>query len=115
MAVKDSHTVPVHQVNSLFHCFTFYTIFRVTDFRCFFFVGHVFHFMRHKPISDANLCSHIWSVCYLSQSIYDSALMNAEPCTRRCPVGIRSFRNNRFLYRQTVGFDIPMGQHTPMK
>lgn len=42
MAVKDSHTVPVHQVNSLFHCFTFYTIFRVTDFRCFFFiVGHI--------------------------------------------------------------------------
>lgn len=41
--------------------------------------------------------------------------MNAEPCTRRCPVGIRSFRHNRFLYRQAVGFDIPMGQHTPMK
>lgn len=68
-----------------------------------------------QSISDANLCSHIWSVCYLSQSIYDSSLMNAEPCTRRCPVGIRNFRNNRFLYRQSVGFDIPMGQHTPMK
>lgn len=72
---------------------------------------------KQKIISDANLCSHIWAVCYLSQSIYDrdSSVMNAEPCTRRCPVGIRSFRHNRFLYRQSVGFDIPIGQHTPMK
>lgn len=64
---------------------------------------------------DPNLCSHIWAVCYLSQSIYDSSLMNAEPCTRRCPVGLRNLRNNRFQFRQTLGFGIPMGQHTPMK
>lgn len=70
-------------------------------------------FLDIKP--DPNLCSHIWSVCYLSQSIYDSSLMNAEPCTRRCPVGLRNLRNNRFQYRQTLGFGIPMGQHTPMK
>ncbi|XP_055308490.1 phospholipase A1 VesT1.02-like [Sitodiplosis mosellana] len=82
-------------------------------------VGHVDFCInggRRQPYcsstSNANLCSHIWSVCYLSQSIYDSSLMNAEPCTRRCPVGIR--RHNRFLYRQNVGFDIPMGQHTPI-
>lgn len=66
-------------------------------------------------LQDPNLCSHIWAVCYLSQSIYDSSLMNAEPCTRRCPVGLRNLRNNRFQFRQTLGFGIPMGQHTPMK
>lgn len=69
-------------------------------------------------VSDPNLCSHIWSVCYLSQSIFDNSLMNAEPCTRRCPVGpvgIRNLRTNRFQFRQSIGFGIPMGQHTPMK
>lgn len=69
-----------------------------------------------RLLPDPNLCSHIWAVCYLSQSIYDSSLMNAEPCTRRCPVGgLRNLRNNRFQFRQTIGFGIPMGQHTPMK
>lgn len=65
--------------------------------------------------TDPNLCSHIWSVCYLSQSIFDHSLMNAEPCTRRCPVGMRNLRNNRIQFRQNVGFGIPMGQHTPME
>lgn len=41
--------------------------------------------------------------------------MNAEPCNRRCPVGLRNLRNNRFQFRQTLGFGIPMGQHTPLK
>lgn len=89
-------------------CFVFYSLF-------FYSIIFFFFFSSKQSILDANLCSHIWSVCYLSQSIYDSSPMNAEPCTRRCPVGIRSFRNNRFFYRQSVGFDIPMGQHTPMK
>lgn len=70
--------------------------------------------------SNENLCSHIWSICYLAQSIFAENEPHAEPCARRCPSGIGSksrsaiFRRDRSLARYAVRNAIPMGQHTPV-
>ncbi|XP_055381689.1 uncharacterized protein LOC129612195 [Condylostylus longicornis] len=63
--------------------------------------------------SNANLCSHIWAICYLAQSIHTDYEPHAEPCSRRCPSGLRRF-TKRSLARYIVRNAIPMGQHTPM-
>lgn len=54
-----------------------------------------------------HLCSHVWSVCYMAQSIEDDgASMMAEPCSRRCPSGPR--------IAARTGEYVTMGQHTPV-
>ncbi|XP_055857650.1 phospholipase A1-like [Episyrphus balteatus] len=62
--------------------------------------------------SNANLCSHIWSICYLAQSIYTNQEPHAEPCSRRCPSGLRRISRSQAQYN--VRNAIPMGMHTPM-
>lgn len=52
------------------------------------------------------LCSHVWAVCYMAQSIDDGGTsMMAESCSRRCPSGPR--------ITPKVGEYVSMGQHTP--
>ena len=58
-----------------------------------------------------NLCSHVWAVCFMAESIdgpknkYSNQLSLAEPCTRRCPSGPR--------ITPRPGDRVVMGQHTP--
>ncbi|XP_025836374.1 lipase member H-like [Agrilus planipennis] len=59
-----------------------------------------------ESTSSASLCSHIWSVCYMAESINPQTAKRAEPCVRRCPSGPISVHR--------VGFPILMGQHTPL-
>lgn len=66
-------------------------------------------------VLDENLCSHIWSVCYLAQSLFDDMQMHAEPCTRRCPAGLVVSRRARHQLKHTIGNAIPIGHTTPMK
>lgn len=68
MAVKDSHTVPVHQVNSLFHCFTFYTIFRVTDFRCFF-LSVMFFILCDTNQFQMRICAVTFGRCAIYRKV----------------------------------------------
>lgn len=55
---------------------------------------------------DAQLCSHIWAICYMSESLVPGLQKKAEPCSRRCPSGPRP--GNR------VGIPVMMGQSTPL-
>lgn len=68
-------------------------------------------------LSDINLCSHIWSVCYLAQSIFEGMEPMAEPCNRRCPTNvlIPPGRQGRGRFGYAIGYAIPMGQKTPMR
>ncbi|KAL5280433.1 hypothetical protein ACFFRR_004425 [Megaselia abdita] len=86
-------------------------------------VGHVDFCInggKHQPYcqytSNTNLCSHIWSICYLAQSIFQGIEPYAEPCSRRCPSGLRGLRSlrGRNLARYAVRNAIPMGMTTPM-
>ncbi|XP_034945415.1 phospholipase A1 member A-like [Chelonus insularis] len=65
--------------------------------------GKVQPFCENKP--NYQLCSHVWSVCYMAQSIDGQQTLVAEPCSRRCPSGPRI--NTR------TGQDLIVGQHTP--
>ncbi|KAJ6646181.1 Phospholipase A1 member A [Pseudolycoriella hygida] len=67
-----------------------------------------------ETTSNSNLCSHIWSVCYLAQSIFDSSLSQAEPCPRRCPPGPIISRRSRNQLRNSIGNTIAMGHDAPM-
>lgn len=70
--------------------------------------------------TNVNLCSHIWSVCYLAQSVFDSKVI-AEPCLRKCPSGVNLYpagsKPERIPKKSRYGFalnyGIPMGQSTP--
>ncbi|XP_012272394.1 phospholipase A1 [Orussus abietinus] len=54
---------------------------------------------------NEQLCSHVWVVCYMAQSIDGGKDMVADACSRRCPSGPRiTQRTNEVLI---------MGQHTP--
>ncbi|XP_050310359.1 phospholipase A1 member A-like [Anthonomus grandis grandis] len=58
---------------------------------------------------DAQLCSHIWAICYMAESIDPRTQKKAEPCSRRCPSGPVPARPiNR------VGIPVFMGQNTPL-
>ncbi|XP_055596648.1 phospholipase A1 member A-like [Uranotaenia lowii] len=64
--------------------------------------------------TNINLCSHIWAVCYLAQSIYEGMEPMAEPCHRRCPSNaVMPVRAGRGRFGYAVGYAIPMGQKTP--
>ncbi|XP_030755491.1 lipase member H-like [Sitophilus oryzae] len=56
---------------------------------------------------DAQLCSHIWSVCYMAESLVPQMRKRAEPCSRRCPSGPRPGLGR-------IGIPIIMGQDTPL-
>ncbi|KOC62970.1 Phospholipase A1 member A [Habropoda laboriosa] len=66
--------------------------------------GKVQPFCEGKP--NYQLCSHVWVVCYMAQSIDNGGLESmAEPCSRRCPSGPR--------IAPRAGEYVAMGQHTP--
>ena len=70
--------------------------------------------------TNVNLCSHIWSICYLAQSIFESNEIIAEPCNRKCPSGVNlnqkpTRRTSRNRYGFALNYGIPMGQSTPKK
>ncbi|KAK0160642.1 hypothetical protein PV328_008029 [Microctonus aethiopoides] len=55
--------------------------------------------------TNEQLCSHVWVVCYMAQSIDGDEELIAEPCSRRCPSGPRiSTRAGEMLL---------VGQHVP--
>lgn len=55
---------------------------------------------------NRELCSHVWAVCYMAQSVDGgSNELVAEPCSRRCPSGPRIAPRSGEVLR--------MGQHTP--
>ncbi|XP_023024635.1 phospholipase A1 VesT1.02 [Leptinotarsa decemlineata] len=55
---------------------------------------------------DVQLCSHVWAICYMAESLFPEIAKVAEPCSRRCPAGPRPV--NR------VGAPVLMGQSTPL-
>ncbi|KAF5298137.1 hypothetical protein FQA39_LY02561 [Lamprigera yunnana] len=59
-----------------------------------------------QTTENESLCSHVWAVCYLAESLHPEFVKKAEPCSRRCPSGSRPGHR--------VGFPIPMGQPTPL-
>lgn len=66
--------------------------------------GKIQPFCENK--TNKQLCSHVWAVCFMAQSInnpYEQLI--AEPCSRRCPAGPRI--NSR------PGEALVLGQHTP--
>ncbi|XP_001607221.2 phospholipase A1 [Nasonia vitripennis] len=60
-------------------------------------------FCENRP--NHELCSHVWAVCYMAQSVDGVHDMIAEPCSRRCPSGPRIAPRS--------GEVLLMGQHTP--
>ncbi|XP_071566062.1 phospholipase A1 [Temnothorax nylanderi] len=53
------------------------------------------------------LCSHVWAVCFMAQSVDDGGTsLIAESCSRRCPSGPRTAAR--------AGEYVTMGQHTPI-
>ncbi|XP_076760916.1 phospholipase A1 [Xylocopa sonorina] len=67
--------------------------------------GKVQPFCDGRP--NYQLCSHVWVVCYMAQSIDgDDHESMAEPCSRRCPSGPR--------IAPRAGEYVAMGQHTPV-
>ncbi|CRL03996.1 CLUMA_CG017114, isoform A, partial [Clunio marinus] len=70
--------------------------------------------------TNVNLCSHIWAICYLAQSVFDSSEMIAEPCLRKCPSGVNLVPNTskpgripKSRYGFALNYGIPMGHSTP--
>uniref|UniRef100_A0A182QP58 Lipase domain-containing protein n=1 Tax=Anopheles farauti TaxID=69004 RepID=A0A182QP58_9DIPT len=88
-------------------------------------VGHIDFCVnggRRQPYcgnsTNINLCSHIWAICYLAQSLYEGQEPMAEPCSRRCPSnavlsGANGFREGRRRFGYAMGYAIPMGLKTP--
>ncbi|KAF2883416.1 hypothetical protein ILUMI_22750 [Ignelater luminosus] len=59
-----------------------------------------------KNTDNEALCSHVWSICYLAESINTQIAKKAEPCSRRCPTGPRPGHR--------MGIPLLMGQFTPL-
>ena len=55
--------------------------------------------------NNDQLCSHVWAVCYMAQSVDGGKELVAEPCSRRCPSGPRIAPRS--------GEVMLMGQQTP--
>ncbi|XP_031834606.1 phospholipase A1 [Nomia melanderi] len=67
--------------------------------------GKVQPFCEDKP--NSQLCSHVWVVCYMAESIDNNGRESmAVPCSRRCPSGPR--------IESRPGEYVTMGQHTPV-
>lgn len=75
----------------------------------------LFNSITSFSFTDENLCSHVWAVCYLAETLFNEASYEAEPCTRKCPAGpvIGGLRRGRDYNRYAVGNLIPMGHRTP--
>lgn len=56
-------------------------------------------------ITEADLCSHVLSLCYMAESIDGSQAYRANPCSRRCPNGPRPTHR--------LGVPVLFGEHTP--
>ncbi|XP_014212403.1 lipase member H [Copidosoma floridanum] len=76
-------------------------------------VGHVDFCMnggKMQPFCEnrgnEQLCSHVWSVCYMAQSVNGGRDLVAEECSRRCPAGPR--------IAARLGDTLVIGQNTPM-
>lgn len=75
--------------------------------------------------TNANLCSHIWAICYMAQSLFRNNEIIAEPCLRKCPSGVnlnqptrgqlqrRIGKSYRYRYGYALNYGIPIGQSTP--
>lgn len=70
--------------------------------------------------TNVNLCSHIWAVCYLANSVFDLNEIIAEPCLRKCPSGVNLLptspkpeRKPKNRYGFALNYGIPMGHSTP--
>ncbi|KAK4875868.1 hypothetical protein RN001_012290 [Aquatica leii] len=59
-----------------------------------------------ESTENESLCSHVWAICYLAESLHTELVKKAEPCSRRCPTGSRPGHR--------VGFPVLMGQPTPL-
>lgn len=81
-------------------------------------------FIHRQPFctntTNVNLCSHIWSVCYLAHSVFDKNEIIAEPCLRKCPSGVNLLpaatkpgRTAKSRYGFALNYGIPFGQFTP--
>ncbi|XP_017771747.1 PREDICTED: phospholipase A1 member A-like [Nicrophorus vespilloides] len=55
---------------------------------------------------DEQLCSHVWSICYMAESLHPELARKAEPCSRRCPTGPRPGHR--------IGIPALLGQNTPL-
>ncbi|CAH1279495.1 unnamed protein product [Diabrotica balteata] len=55
---------------------------------------------------DIQLCSHVWAICYMAESLFPEMAKKAEPCSRRCPSGPRPGLR--------VGIPVEMGHGTPL-
>lgn len=60
-----------------------------------------------EKTESESLCSHVWVICYMAESINSTMIRAAEPCARRCPSGPRPGTR--------PGIPIPMGQFTPLE
>lgn len=65
--------------------------------------GRVQPFCENRE--NYQLCSHVWAVCFMAQSIDGGNNLYAESCSRRCPTGMRLGHKSGQL--------LLMGQHTP--
>ncbi|XP_031334745.1 phospholipase A1 member A-like [Photinus pyralis] len=59
-----------------------------------------------QATENESLCSHVWAICYMAESLHGELTRKAEPCSRRCPSGSRPGHR--------IGIPIPMGQSTPL-
>ncbi|XP_059470057.1 phospholipase A1-like [Neocloeon triangulifer] len=57
-----------------------------------------------KYTKDEQLCSHLHSICYMAQSLWQEKAQMGEPCPSRCP-------QNNFFDRR--GIPVLMGEYTP--
>lgn len=79
--------------------------------------------------TNSNLCSHIWAICYMAQSLFSKSEVIAEPCLRKCPSGVNLQQSRpqqplkqqnqlrrigkSYRYGYALNYGIPMGQSTP--
>lgn len=104
MAGGGSRTVRAHQVSCCILNYSYFIYAIITAIKIYISLFFL----------DENLCSHVWSICYLAESLFNGSSYEAEPCTRKCPAGpVIGLRRGRDDNRYAVGNLIPMGHRTP--